>query len=259
MFKIKKVFFYIASAFFLVVFLYSTYEVIRFYKTDYLVQKELNYVNDIANIPKNIKDTSFLFNNISKDVSHYRNLNINFKKLLLINPDIVAWICIPGTEINFPIVKGKDNNHYLNYTFSGQKHYVGSIFMDYRNSSNFSDLNTIIYGHHISNGRMFSDIKKFNNKDFFQNHPFLFIYTPTKTYECSIYSIHIKEYSSEMFDIQFNSSNEFETYINQTIDNSNFNRNITINRDNKLVTLTTCVSGKNKDLRYLLHATMKEI
>ena len=82
----------------------------------------------------------------------------------------IAWLRIEGTNINYPVVKGKDNAWFLNRNFRGEFATAGSLFLDYRNEDNFSDAFSIIYGHRMGNGEMFSDIQKFKNDDFFSAH-----------------------------------------------------------------------------------------
>ena len=87
------------------------------------------------------------------------------------NPDIVAWIYIEGTKINYPIVQGEDNSYYLKHLFSGEWNGSGCIFLDSRNDASFADRHSIIYGHHMKNGTMFTDLDKYKKQDFFDEHP----------------------------------------------------------------------------------------
>ena len=70
-------------------------------------------------------------------------------------PDLVAWIEIPGTPLSLPVVQGKDNDYYLNHDIEKSRNALGVPFMDYRNKADFSDQNTIIYGHRVKNGKVF--------------------------------------------------------------------------------------------------------
>lgn len=90
-------------------------------------------------------------------------------ELLKINPDTAAWLTIYGTNIDYPVMQGEDDTTYLNKAATGEYTISGSIFMASRNSKDFSDPYTLIYGHHLANGSMFGDIEKFHNKDFFYN------------------------------------------------------------------------------------------
>ena len=88
---------------------------------------------------------------------------IDFAVLDSQNPDVVAWIQIPGTQINYPVVQGKDNDYYLHRDLNGQKSTAGTIFLDYADRADFSSLHNVLYGHHMKNGSMFKDISRYRN------------------------------------------------------------------------------------------------
>lgn len=95
---------------------------------------------------------------------------IEFGELQKINPDIVAWIRIDGLGIDYPVVQGEDNEHYLYYTFRGEANVAGSIFLDYRNKADFSDSKIILYGHNMKNGSMFGSLKKYQDESVFREN-----------------------------------------------------------------------------------------
>lgn len=103
---------------------------------------------------------------------------IDFEELQKINPDIVAWIRIEGLGIDYPVVQGEDNEHYLHYTFRGEANVAGSIFLDYRNKADFSDPKIILYGHNMKNGTMFGSLKKYQDESVFQENQIITIYLP---------------------------------------------------------------------------------
>ena len=105
---------------------------------------------------------------------------VDFAALREINPDIVAWIYIEGTKINYPIVQGEENSYYLKHLFSGEWNGSGCIFLDFRNDASFADRHSIIYGHHMKNGTMFTDLDKYKKQEFFDEHPVALLITPDK-------------------------------------------------------------------------------
>ena len=111
---------------------------------------------------------------------------IDFDGLRAINEDIVAWIQIPGIGVDYPVVQGKDNEHYLHYTFDGKENKAGSIFLDYRNRADFTDSKMILYGHNMKDGSMFSNLKKYQNTAFRKEQGRVLIYLPDKVLECEI-------------------------------------------------------------------------
>lgn len=112
---------------------------------------------------------------------------IDFASLKETNPDIYAWIEIPDTNVNYPIVQSADDDsYYLNHTIDGQEGYPGSIYTEKVNAKDFSDFNTVIYGHDMKDGSMFKDLHKFEDADFFEQHDKVTIYTEN---ECKTYRI----------------------------------------------------------------------
>ncbi len=111
---------------------------------------------------------------------------IDFDGLREVNEDIVAWIWIPGIGADYPVVQGKDNEHYLHYTFDGKANKAGSIFLDYRNRADFTDSKVILYGHNMKDGSMFSNLKKYQDADFRKKQGRMVLYLPDRVLECEI-------------------------------------------------------------------------
>jgi sortase B len=111
---------------------------------------------------------------------------IDFDGLRAMNGDIVAWIQIPGIGVDYPVVQGKDNEHYLHYTFDGKANKAGSIFLDYRNRADFTDSKVILYGHNMKDGSMFSNLKKYRDTGFRKEQGRVLIYLPGKVLEYEI-------------------------------------------------------------------------
>ena len=111
---------------------------------------------------------------------------VDFDGLRAINGDIVAWIQIPGIGVDYPVVQGKDNEHYLHYTFDGKANKAGSIFLDYRNRADFTDSKVILYGHNMKDGSMFSNLKKYQDAGFRKEQGRVLLYLPDKVLECEI-------------------------------------------------------------------------
>lgn len=97
---------------------------------------------------------------------------VNFEELLAINPDVVGWITVNDTPIDYPVVQAADNRKYLDTTVEGEYRLSGSIFMDYRNAPSFTDYNTIIFGHHMEQEKMFGCLSEFKDTAYFEGHPY---------------------------------------------------------------------------------------
>ena len=133
---------------------------------------------------------------------------IDFKTLWEQNEDVAAWIQIPGTQINYPVVHGEDNDYYLHHDLNGQETVAGMIFLDYEDEPDFSSQHNILYGHHMRNGSMFKDIVRFKNQEYFNEHPEVILYLPDR-------EIHLKVASADGIrrKTEFSSEEEFNSYI----------------------------------------------
>lgn len=115
---------------------------------------------------------------LAKEFVNETDDSVDFEALLRQNSEVVAWLRIPDTNVDFPVMKGTDNSYYLSHGFSRNYEITGGIFLDYRNKGDFTDGFSIIYGHRMSSGRMFSDVGKFENEEFFNNHREATLYLP---------------------------------------------------------------------------------
>ena len=175
------------------------------------------------------------------------SLEIDFNKLLEINNQVVGWIKIDETQINYPIVKGDDNSYYLNHDILKESSQNGWIFIDYRNNSDFSDNNTVIYGHNIKSGIMFSDLTQIYNGKVNND-----IYIYLKTGEVNRYSIsscYMDKPDEESINTKIADTN-LTSYMNKMKERSirKYNVNIVLEKN---ITLSTCDSSGKK--RIIVH------
>lgn len=172
-----------------------------------------------------------------------------------INQDYVAWIEIHNTNINYPVVQSKDNEYYLKRDI--YKNYLasGSIFLDYRNND-FSDKNTVIYGHYMRNNTMFAQLKKFKEKSFFNiNNTIKILKTNGEILEYKVFSAYTTSATDNYTQISFNSDEEYKNFLNKIIAKSLFETNETLNIDDKILTLSTC-SYEFDNARTVVHAKL---
>lgn len=225
----------------LCVFAYSGFELFKIYKANY---DEANERNRVASLGK---------------IDPSKPFAVDFASLQEVNPDIIGWIIIPGTEISYPILKGSDNEYYLNHTFEKQENYAGSIFVDYRQAADFSDPNTFVYGHNVFHGTMFAELEKFKDPQFYEEHPYFFVYTPNGNYRADIMSMYSTMAYSESYKIGFTHSEFFMDYVNMVKGLAEVPRVVPFEKEDTMITLSTCSyeqGGVASDARYLLHAKL---
>lgn len=187
-------------------------------------------------------------------------LEPDWKKLQESNPDIIGWIYVPDTVINYPIVQSKDNSYYLNHSSLKDVNTIGAIFLDFNASSDLSDFHSIIYGHSVINSSaMFSQIKEFCDEDFFKEHPYLYLLTPEQNYRCDIVALTKTTSESFLYQIGFSGAEDQEAFLERMMSEASLSRETDdLSADDSIVTLSTCdiAYGLDSDKRILLHARL---
>lgn len=156
----------------------------------------------------------------SGDVSR---LKVDWDALRKANPDTVAWLYIPGTAINYPVVQGKDNDYYLNYDFDGEAGWLanyGAIFMDYRNKRNWSDASYFIFGHHMNDGSMFADIAGLEDQARFDECRTVYLLSPEGNFKLRTYSLVHCAPDDPLVVQNFKSAKERTAYVQDKMDRS---------------------------------------
>lgn len=140
---------------------------------------------------------------------------IDFDALKKINPDVVSWITIPGTNIDYPLLQGKDNNQYLHKDMEGRDSVAGAIFLDHGDKADLSSRHNIIYGHHMKNGTMFKDIVKYKDQQYFDEHQDITIYTPNREIHLKALAAVVASPDAIRRKTDFQSQEEFTSYIEE--------------------------------------------
>ena len=181
---------------------------------------------------------------------------VDFEALREINPDVVGWIYIEGTSINYPMVQGADNSYYLYRLFDGTENKSGSIFVDYRNSRDLSDRNTVLYGHNLQSGAMFHDILLYKDQTFYEEHPTALLLTPERNYKIELIAGYVTDMNSDAWKMKFESDVEFALWLEQGIIQSTFQSAVRPTAQDRVVTFSTCTYEYN-DARYVLVGIIK--
>lgn len=178
-------------------------------------------------------------------------LVVDFDALSAINPQVKAWISSDTGAINYPVVRGTDNDYYLTHLVDGTVNSNGSIFMDFRNAADLSDRNTFIYGHNMRNGAMFASLSLYSTLGYRESHPELLLTTSEGSYSLQVFAGCVVPGNSDLYQISYSGDEEFITYIDRVRSISDFSADVPINEKDRIVTLSTC-SYNYDDARYLL-------
>ena len=171
------------------------------------------------------------------------SIAVDFERLREINPDVVAWIYCKDTAINYPVVQGADNDYYLHFLFDKKRNSSGSIFMDYRNMRDFSNRNTIVYGHRMNNGSMFASLLGYKEQSYYELHPFLELYTPDGFYIIEVFSAYTTSAQGEYVCLDFADDVAFEAYLQEIKAASKIEIDVPISAEDRVVMLSTCEKG----------------
>lgn len=168
----------------------------------------------------------------AEDYARYRELN----------QDVIGWISVPNTRIEYPIVHGTDNEYYLTRTVEGEESKAGSVFMDFRNVDMNDDKHVILYGHNMRNGSMFHDLQQYKREDFFQNNRDIKLYYGNTEMRFEIYAAYIVNIDNDFIKTSFSTDKQFLQYMNNYRGLSKWEPkpSVELNKDDQILTLATC-------------------
>ena len=189
-------------------------------------------------------------------------LNVSFDELMAINPDIYAWIYIPTPNVDYPVARStsdSDDSFYLEHNVYRQYQFSGTIYSEIKNSPDFHDRVTVLYGHNMLNGSMFATLHNFADPDFFEQNNTIFIQTKDKELTYLVYSAYTYDDRHILNSFFFDNDDVFQEYIDFTLDPYTYSGNVregvkpTIN--DKILTLSTCTSGA-ANTRFLVQGVL---
>ncbi|MGL5978421.1 MAG: class B sortase [Erysipelotrichaceae bacterium] len=231
------------------VFLYAGWNIVQILATqqeDKQLQQELStYVV----IPEDIETLE------PEEVA--QQIELDATSLAKMNPDYRGFLWIPQTNIAYPLVQARDNSYYLNHNFLGQSHFAGSIFLDYRSFGDFTGNQTIIYGHKVDYGTMFSQLEKFSSQAFFDGVDSLYLTIADITYPLTISSFGVYDATGFIYQTSV-PLDQRPQYLAQVAAQAMYVRDLDWQAGDQIVTLSTCVSfDANNTQRYVLQARLR--
>lgn len=262
---LKKKFVVLFLLFFIFLSLFSSYNIIRWSIDAKNTEKQIEEIHEIVEIKETTDSTETEIVNPPKEEVKKENpywdyikmnlINVDFTKLKEKNNDIVGWIQVSGTNINYPFVQTDNNTYYLKKDFNKNYNSAGWVFMDYRNDIENFNQNTILYAHGRIDGTMFGSLKNifksnwYNNK----NNHVVKLSTEYQNTMWQVFSVYRIAETSDYLDINFNNNERYIEFLNMLQDRSELKFDVSLNGEDKILTLSTCY--KEND-RVVLHAKL---
>ena len=197
-----------------------------------------------------------------KSADDKEKFRVDFDELMKINKDTVGWIRFykEPSQINYPVVQGADNDLYLHKTFSANENTLGAIFVDAAASSDFTDKNTIIYGHRMKDGSMFRKLEEYKDKDFWKENPYFYIYTPDgKEITYKIYSVGQVLDTSDTYLTSFAGKEDYQKFLDMTMKEADYDTGVKVTTDDTIVTLSTCTAASDENRFVVRGVKEKEV
>lgn len=243
----KKKILLILEVLFAGVFIFSAYKIIT-------INNESNVSTAYYDRIRNIDDKDVNKGEVSKvKVNPYED---TIKELKAENADVIGWVKINGTEVDYPIAAGVDNVFYLKHMIDKTYNEYGAIFMDMRNSADFSDRHTVIYGHNALNGMMFGSLKNYKDENYFKEHPQIIIYQEDQVLIYEVFGFGEINVTSDIYMFKFEEDQTFLDFSKELC--NQLNTDVELSIDDKILTLSTCTDF-NDAKRFIVSAKLIEV
>lgn len=243
--KLKKLLLTLLFLLSLAVMIFSLIKIVLWGIDNYKTNKEINRIKGIVNVDEG--DAT------SESVNKF--IDVDFSELKKVNSDVVGWIRVDGTNIDYPFVQYKNNSYYLNHSFDKSINDAGWVFLDYRNNIDELDTNTIIYAHGRVDGTMFGSLKNTLNSDFFKDRDenLVKISTINNSYLFEIFSVYRIPTTDDYLYNNFGSNQDYESFLDIIKNRSIHDFSVDVLNTDKIITLSTCYNSRDK---VVMHAKL---
>ncbi len=246
-----------------ILLIYSLINIINWFNDNNKSKEIINDLNEKIIVTQDNEINTITFQNeeeIKEDDPYWdfikmSLINVNLNELKNINDETVGWLKVNGTNINYPFVQANDNKYYLTHDFYKQNNGGGWVFLDYRNKKELEDKNNIIYAHGRANETMFGSLKNILSSEWINDEKnfTIQISTDNKSYLWQVFSIYKILNTNDYIKIDFNDDEDFLNFINKLKNRSNFDFKTTVNKNDRILTLSTCYNNYQK---VVLHAKL---
>ena len=219
------------------------------------VEEITEVVNDVEPVKDEVEETPY--SNLGIEIPEK---NLDWKELHKENEDIYAWITVTDTTVDYPVLQHPtDNTYYLNNNIDGTPGYPGCIYTEDYNAKDFSDKNTVLYGHNLKDKTMFSSLHNYEEENTFSKDQYIYIWTENDVFVYKVFAAY--EFNSNHLLLNYDYNNEYvyEQYIKDIFnvkDNgygiANIKDDIDVTKEDRIITLSTCTADHNSDQRFLV-------
>lgn len=223
---------------------------------DYAQAQEIAKVPELPALPAGTAPA------VSEEASGYSDevldalAEMDLRALQEINEDVIGWLCIPETDLSYPLLQGSDNTYYLSHSWQREKNTAGAVFLDYRSS--LDDLYSLIYAHRMSNTTMFGTLKFYNDEAYWAEHPSVYLVSEDAVGRYDIFSVFEASVYSDVYKLDL-TEDEREPFLAWCLEQSVIDTGITPEAAEKIICLSTCTSGGSETgTRWVVHAVLRE-
>lgn len=184
---------------------------------------------------------------------------IDLEALREVNPDVLGWIMIPGTQLEYPLMKGLDNQYYLEHAWDKTYNPGGSIFLEKSSREDLSDYHTLIYGHRMRDGSMFGSLGEYASVEYWQEHPYVYIRDDNGVHRYEIFSAYEANTGSRTYQVGFAGEESIQAFLDHCLRSSVIDTGIVPEQEEKILTLSTCTAVGHKNVRWVVQARLEGI
>ena len=187
-------------------------------------------------------------------------LTVDFEALKAVNPDIIGWILIPGTQVNDPILKHQEEDaYYLTHTPEKKESKLGSIYMHHDAAADFTDAHTILFGHNMRSGQRFGELSEYADREFAEENPDVWIFLPGETLRCTVYSAYACPVDDLTYTIGYQTGEEaYRDLLCHTVKSSQIRMEDLPSGMDRIITLSTCTDSGDKGRRFVVNCFAAE-
>lgn len=173
------------------------------------------------------------------------------------NEDVIGWIFLPDTVISYPLLRSRDNREYLTLTWDGKYSASGSIFLEQKNHADLSDFHTLIYGHNLGNGKMFSPLLDYGDESFAAAHPYVYVATEDTVYRYRVFSAYTADVVSDTYRLYFEDDARKASVLEFYLARSEWESPVTPTAEDRILTLSTCTGRGIAGIRWVVHTVLE--